>query len=221
MNFRISALLLATAGTLALSGCEQPNPNAYPNDPNARAKNGAIAGAIAGAGAGLIFGKGDRAAQAVAGAALGAAVGGAVGHSLDQQAADLRRQIGDGRISVTNTGNTLVVNMPQDILFATDSDHVRPALRNELSGVAQNLSSYPDSTVQVVGHTDNTGTASYNQNLSERRAGAVAGILIGDGVAPQRIQAIGRGEDQPIATNQTSEGRARNRRVEIIIIPNR
>lgn len=217
MNFRLP-LLLVTAGTLALAGCVDPYNTQY--DPNARAKNGAITGALIGAGAGAILGRGDRTAQAVAGAAVGAAVGGVIGHSLDQQAAELRAQINDDRISVTNTGNALVVNMPQDILFATDSDTVSPDLKAELNGVARNLMTYPNSTIEVIGHTDNTGTAAHNMALSQRRAGAVAGVLIGAGVQPARIQTLGQGENQPIATNMTPEGRARNRRVEIIIHPN-
>lgn len=217
MHFRLP-LLLATAGALALAGCVDPNN--YQNDPNARAKNGAITGALIGAGAGAILGRGDRTAQAVAGAAVGAAVGGAIGHSLDQQAAELRAQINDDRISVTNTGNSLVVNMPQDVLFATDSDTVAPDLKAELNGVARNLMTYPNSTIEVIGHTDNTGSAAHNMDLSQRRAGAVAGVLIGAGIQPARIQTIGKGESQPIATNMTPEGRARNRRVEIIIRPN-
>jgi outer membrane protein OmpA-like peptidoglycan-associated protein len=220
MTFRLP-LMLATVSALALAGCEAPNPNAYPNDPNARTKNGALTGALIGAGAAAIFGKGDTTGQVIAGAALGAAVGGAVGHSMDQQAADLRRQLGDGRISIINAGDHLVVRMPQDILFATDSDRVRAPLREDLSAVADNLLSYPDSTIQVIGHTDDTGSAQYNLGLSQRRAGAVAGVLIGDGVPPRRIQTIGAGEANPIASNDTTSGRARNRRVDIIIRPNR
>lgn len=213
-------LMLATLGALTLAGCEQPNPNAYPNDPNARTKNGALTGALIGAGTAAIFGRGDTAGQVIAGAALGAAIGGAVGYNLDQQAADLRRQIGDSRIQIVNAGDHLVVRMPQDILFATDSDRVRDSLRRDLEAVAENLINYPDSTIQVVGHTDSTGTAEYNLSLSQRRAGAVAGVLIGDGVPPQRIQTIGQGETNPIASNATAAGRAQNRRVDIIIRPN-
>ena len=110
--------------------------------------------------------------------------------------------------------------MPQDILFDVDSAAVKPALQSDLRVLVQSLQKYPGSTVQIVGHTDNTGAASYNQDLSERRAGAVSGILIGAGVAPSRVQSFGRGEDQPIATNLTLEGRALNRRVDITIRPN-
>jgi outer membrane protein OmpA-like peptidoglycan-associated protein len=106
-------------------------------------------------------------------------------------------------------------------LFATDSAAVRPDLRSDLNAVAASLLRYPNSTIQVVGHTDNTGTAAYNQDLSQRRAVSVASILRESGVPGGRIAAVGRGEDQPIASNLTPEGRAQNRRVEIIIRPNR
>ena len=101
-----------------------------------------------------------------------------------------------------------------------DSAALRPDLTNDLYAVAANLQKYPASTIQVVGHTDNTGTAGYNQDLSQRRAGSVAGVLISAGVPGSRIVAVGRGEDQPVASNLTPQGRAQNRRVEIVIRPN-
>ena len=118
-----------------------------------------------------------------------------------------------------NTGDRLIVTMPQDILFATDSADLRPDLRADLRTVAQSLNDYPQSRVQVLGHTDNTGSAQYNLDLSQRRAGSVAGQLIAYGVDAGRIRTTGLGEDQPIATNLTAEGRAKNRRVEIVILP--
>ena len=154
------------------------------------------------------------------GAAAGAAVGGAIGYSLDQQAADLRASMANNRIQIDNRGDYLLVTMPEGILFATDSAAVRADLQADIRALARNLQEYRDSTVEVVGHTDNTGSAEYNQDLSARRASAVAGILLEQGVAPSRVRSIGRGEDQPVATNLTPEGRAQNRRVEIFIRPN-
>jgi outer membrane protein OmpA-like peptidoglycan-associated protein len=110
--------------------------------------------------------------------------------------------------------------MPQDILFAVDSASVSGSLQDDLGAVANSLRRYPDSTVEVVGHTDNTGSAAYNQDLSQRRASAVASILASYGVSSGRIRAYGRGEDQPIASNLTVDGRAQNRRVDIFIRPN-
>ncbi|MES2844336.1 MAG: OmpA family protein [Pseudomonadota bacterium] len=212
-----SPLILATAGLMTLSACAV-DPNAYPGDPNARARQGAIIGGLAG----VALGAGqddDSLAKAVIGGAIGAAVGGAVGANLDQQAADLRNSLGNPNITVTNNGQYLVVNMPQDVLFATDSATLRPDLTRDIKAVAGSLLRYPNSRIEVIGHTDNTGSASYNQDLSQRRAVSVANILRDSGVPNARLTAFGRGEDQPIASNLTVEGRAQNRRVEIIIRP--
>lgn len=213
-------LLLATAGALVLAACTPTTTDT--GDPRQRTKEGALIGAGIGAVTGMIVTDGGKndARDALVGAAVGAAVGGMVGNSLDRQAADLRRDFGDDRINVVNTGSQLVVTMPQDILFATDSATVRPDLQSDLRVLARSLNQYPDTTIDVIGHTDNTGAASYNQDLSSRRAGSVAAVLTGAGVDPRRMRAYGRGEDQPIASNLTPDGRAQNRRVEIIIRPN-
>ncbi len=110
--------------------------------------------------------------------------------------------------------------MPQDLLFATDSATLRLDLIRVRQAVGRAQLKYPNSTVQVVGHTDNSGSAAYNQDLSQRRAVSVANVLRESGVPNGRISAYGRGEDQPIASNLTPAGRAQNRRVEIIIRPN-
>ena len=210
-------LLIATASLMALTACVDPN--AYPDDPNARAKNGAIIGGLAGALAGANSGGDDKLAKVVVGGALGAAIGGAIGASLDQQAAELRGSLSNPNVTVTNHGNYLTVNMPQDLLFAVDSTSLRPDLRADLGSVAQSLIRYPNSRIEVIGHTDNTGSAAYNYDLSQRRANAVATVLNQNGVPMGRMTTIGRGFDQPIASNTTPQGRAQNRRVEIIIYP--
>ena len=147
-----------------------------------------------------------------------ALAGGAIGGVLDRQAGELRQSLGPD-VGVVNTGNEIVVTMPQDILFATDSAALRPDLQSDLRTIAANLQRYPDSVVVVTGHTDSTGTAAHNQALSERRADAVAGVLISSGVPARRIQAVGAGQTQPIASNGSASGRAQNRRVEITIRP--
>ncbi|GLS85742.1 membrane protein [Cypionkella aquatica] len=217
MKFK-TPVIISTAALMALTACV--NPDAYPNDPNARAKNGAIVGGLLGAVAGGTSKGDDRLAKAVIGGALGAAVGGAIGSSLDAQAADLRGSL-SSNIGVTNNGSYLTVNMPQDLLFASDSANLRSDLTSDLRAVAASLNRYPNSTIEVIGHTDNTASAAYNQDLSQRRASAVANVLRDSGVPGGRISAYGRGEDQPIASNQTTSGRAQNRRVEIIIRPTR
>lgn len=202
------ALVLPLAAVLTLTACANTGPRQ-----NTGAATGAVAGGILG---GLISG---RPAGAAVGAVGGAIVGGAIGQQLDIQAGELRSGFGDSRINVVNTGNSLVVTMPQDILFETDSSRLTRSIRSDLIVLAKHLNKYPSSNVQVIGHTDNQGAASYNLNLSRQRAASVTEVLMRRGVAGNRITSIGRGEDQPVASNLTPEGRAQNRRVEIIIIP--
>ncbi len=216
--FRISTLA-ATASLLAVTACtsiDTPTGN-----PRTRTNEGIALGAATGVVLGLLGGRTvkERRNSALVGGVLGGALGGAVGAKLDQQAADLQASLGDGRIQVINQGDYLIVRMPEDILFAVDSAVVQPALRPDLAAVAANLNRYPGSTIEVVGHTDRTGPADYNLALSQRRARAVADILIAEGVSAGRVRAIGKGEDEPIATNYTPQGRAQNRRVEILIRP--
>jgi len=208
-------ILLATFGAMTLAGCVGPT-----TENNTRTRTGMATGALIGGAIGATRPGGDKLLNAAVGAVLGGAIGGAIGSALDQQAAELRNSIGDNRISVTNTGSELIVNMPQDILFATDSATLRGDLTQELHAVAQNLLNYPGSTVEVIGHTDNVGDAGYNQDLSQRRANSVAAVLRANGVRAGRLVAYGRGEDQPVASNLSAAGRAQNRRVEIIIRPN-
>ena len=212
---------LALAGLLTLAACQDSTTRIA--DPNYRAQNGALAGALLGGiiGASNRPGSGHEARlrSTLVGAALGAAAGGAIGATLDSQAADLRDRLGNPKVTVTNMGSHLLVNLPEDVLFATDSAAVRPDLAGQIRSIAANLVSYPNSRIQVQGHTDNTGTAAYNFDLSQRRAVAVSDILIGAGVPAARLSAVGIGEDRPIASNTTAAGRAQNRRVEIIITP--
>lgn len=217
MTFK-TPLFLSLASVLALSACVEPT--SYSDDPNARTKNGAVIGGVIGAVTGATLAKGDNKLKgAILGGALGAGAGALIGQDLDRQAAEMRGSFSNPNITVTNYGDYLVVNMPQDVLFATDSAALRPDLSSDVRAVAQSLLKYPNSTIQVIGHTDNSGTAAYNQDLSQRRASSVSNVLVGAGVPSSRVQTIGRGEDQPIASNLTPEGRAQNRRVEIIIRP--
>ena len=223
MRVKSKFLILAAASTLVLGACVDPNASGMSGGmtDNTRARTGAVAGAVVGGLFGATRPGGDsKLAQAAVGAGLGAAIGGVIGSRLDAQAADLRRDVGNPDIGIVNTGSELVVTMPQDLLFATNSASLRPDLQQDLRSVANNLLRYPDTTIQVIGHTDNTGTAALNADLSQRRATSVALVLRDAGVPSQRIVAFGRGEDRPIASNLTPEGRSQNRRVEIIIRPN-
>jgi outer membrane protein OmpA-like peptidoglycan-associated protein len=212
-------LILATLCSLSLAACVDPN--AYPDDPNARQKNGAIIGGLMGAVAGVASSSdGDELKGAIIGGAIGAGSGAMIGADLDRQAAELRASL-NANVSVTNFGDYLVVNMPQDLLFATGSAALSGSLTSDLRAVAASLVRYPNSRIEVIGHTDNVGEAALNQDLSQRRASAVAEVLRATGVPAGRMAIIGRGEDAPIASNQTDGGRAQNRRVEIIIRPTR
>lgn len=207
MKTRLS-LLAASAGLIALGACTDPNTGG----PN-RVGQGAAAGAVLG---GLI-GAGESKQNAVKGAILGAGVGALGGAVIDQQEKALRQQVTNPNVSINRVGDHLSVVLPESILFATDSAAVSAQGQNDLYGVARNLNQYPNSTVQVIGHTDSTGSQAYNLDLSQRRARSVAGILTAAGVNSGRISTAGRGSAQPIASNDTASGRAQNRRVEIQI----
>jgi outer membrane protein OmpA-like peptidoglycan-associated protein len=215
----LAALLIST---LAVPACNTST-GFDQNIDRTKTKQGAIIGGLVGAVAGMSQ-SGDnsveRKQRAVRGALIGAGLGAAIGNELDKQAAELQRDMNNNDVIIQNTGDRLIVTLPQDILFAVDSTHITPSLRSDLSVLAQNLINYPNSTIQIIGHTDNTGSADYNQSLSTERALAVSSILQQNGVPQFRIQATGRGESQPIASNLTPEGRAQNRRVDVVILPN-
>lgn len=215
MQFK-TPILMSLVALMALTACD-PFPQGDPNQ--TRTRTGAATGAIIGGLIGATSNSSERPLATIAGAVAGAAIGGAIGNSLDRQAADLRAQT-SGNIGVVNAGDRLVVTMPQDLLFATDSAALRPDLQADLRAVAANLQAYPASRIEVIGHTDNTGDAGYNRDLSQRRAASVASVLIGSGVPAGRINVVGMGEDMPIASNLTPQGQAQNRRVEIVIRPN-
>ncbi len=222
MNFSKLPLVAMVAGAMTLGACTQPTGNilAQPGDPNQKTKNGALIGAGAGALLGALSkGDGNRGDAALKGAVLGGALGAGIGYSLDKQEAELRQQMGS-EVTINNTGDRLIVTLPNNLLFATDSTALSPTLQGDLRALANNVQVYANSTLQVVGHTDSDGDAAYNQTLSEGRAQSVANTLIANGVPPQRVRTFGRGESQPVASNLTPDGKALNRRVEIVILPN-
>jgi len=216
---RKSPLFVALGAVVVLGACTDPSTIGGPNDPNQKRNQGALIGAGAGAVLGSILSN-DKSDGAIIGAVVGGAVGAGIGYNLDQQERELRRDLDNNGVQITNTGDRLIVTLPNDILFGVDSTAVRPDLRSDLGVLARSMQNYPNSTIQIVGHADSDGDASYNQRLSEGRANAVASVLTGNGVAFNRIQAFGRGEDQPVASNLTPEGKAQNRRVDIVILPN-
>ncbi len=219
MTISKSVLTAGLCSAFFLAACTDPATLTVQEDPNKNAKQGALLGGLIGAGVGAIANDSDPLLGALAGGAIGAAGGGVIGNQLDRQAAELRQQLANDGITIVNTGDRLIVTVPNDITFDTDSSTVRPALRADLVKVGQNLVNYPNSNVQIIGHTDSDGEASYNLGLSERRANAVADILQANGVSFSRITTVGQGENNPIASNLTPEGKAQNRRVEIVVVP--
>lgn len=218
MTFNRVSLAVAAAAFTFVAACDEAAPNQ-----NENLRQGALIGALGGAAVGAILNSDEsvreRNQAAIIGAALGATGGAVIGSNLDKQAEELRRQLRSD-VGVSNNGSNLVVVLSQDLLFATNSTTVSGTSQNELRTVANSLNRYPNTTVNVIGHTDNVGDANFNQGLSERRAQAVASILINGGVTPSRIRSIGAGENQPIASNLNASGRQMNRRVEIVITPN-
>lgn len=188
---------------------------------NKRAATGTAVGAATGAGAGAAIGAiaGNKAGEGAAiGAIVGALGGGAVGAYMDQQQRDLEAAVGN-EDQVRRDGDQLALTMSGDFLFATGSADLAPGARTKLARVARVLAKYPETQLEVVGHTDSTGSTEVNQRLSEARAEAVATELTAQGIDRSRILARGIGASQPLASNDSAVGRARNRRVEIEVIP--
>ncbi len=220
-NSVTTGLTAALAGALMLTGCATyTGQTSDPNDPN-RTRNNALIGAGIGAVAGLLSGDSatERRQHALIGAGAGALTGGAVGAYQDRQEAELRRQMAGTGVDVVRQGDNITLNMPGNVTFGFDQSNIQPQFYPVLNNVANTLRQYEQTVIEVAGHTDNTGAAAYNQQLSERRAQAVAQYLGGQGVNQQRIITVGAGMTRPIADNSTEAGRAQNRRVEITLVP--
>ena len=208
-------LLLALLAT----GCTTVNP--YTNEQQtAKATNGALIGAVAGAAIGVASSsKSDRGKGALIGAASGAALGGGIGYYMDVQETKLRQQLASTGVSVTRVGDTIVLNMPNEVTFQVDKTDLSSGAMRVLDSVVLVAKEYDKTQLNVVGYTDSSGSESYNLRLSQVRASEVGNYLIRKGVSGQRVLTQGRGEDSPIASNATPQGRAQNRRVEIILSP--
>lgn len=180
---------------------------------------GAVAGAAIGAGIGAATGNSDDAKRgALIGAGVGAATGAGVGYYMDTQEAKLRQRLANTGVSVTRDGDQIHLNMPGNILFATNSTQLTQG-RDVLTSVALVLKEFNKNYAMVSGHTDNVGSSSYNLQLSEARAISVKNYLISQGAPADKLLAQGLGESSPITSNNTEQGRAMNRRVEITIAP--
>lgn len=211
----IRTLALSAAG-LMLAGCvTDPNTGQTIYGNTAR---GAAIGALGGAAAGTLAG-GNDGRNAAVGAAVGALAGAAVGRYMDQQEAELRRQTAGTGIGVQRNGDQIELMMPSDVTFAVNQSTIQPQFYGSLNQVASTLTQYPSTTVDIIGHADSDGAESYNQTLSERRASSVRDYLATQGVQTVRMVALGRGEMEPIAPNDTAANKARNRRVQVVLTP--
>ena len=216
-----SRLAAVTMGlVVGLSACTTLDPYTREERP-ARAQRQAIIGAAAGAVAGLITGDSsmERKKRALVGAGLGALAGAGVGAYMDRQEARLRAELERTGVSVTRIGDNITLNMPGNITFATDSADLNASFYEVLNSVTTVVNEFEQTVIEVAGHTDSTGTDAYNQQLSERRASAVASYLGTRNVLRDRMITVGMGEGRPVATNETDVGRQQNRRVELTLVP--
>jgi outer membrane protein OmpA-like peptidoglycan-associated protein len=215
---RLSCVVL---GAVLLAGCTT---HADGTQSVNKTAVGAGVGALAGGVLGNRLDKDKRGRGTVIGAVAGAAAGAGIGYVMDRQEAELRDQLASERaqhaVEVERVRDDLLkLTLANEVSFDVGSAAVKPAFKPSLAKVAEVLQRY-DSRVTVVGHTDSSGSESYNQQLSLRRAQAVLDELVREGVPYPRLSAAGRGEDEPRADNATSAGRAQNRRVEILLQTN-
>lgn len=220
MNKSIQGLAICMAAAVLTAGCQTIDPYTGETKTSSATKGAAI-GAGAGAVLGILTGDDskERRKRALIGAGVGAIAGGAVGTYMDNQEAKLREQLEGTGVSVSRVGNDIILNMPGNVTFQTDSSDLNPQFFGVLDSVGLVLKEYDKTVIEVTGHTDSTGSAEYNQALSERRAATVATYINNRGIDRQRILAFGRGLTQPIADNATAAGRAINRRVELTLSP--
>jgi outer membrane protein OmpA-like peptidoglycan-associated protein len=214
-----AALIVAVTTALA-AGCQTTDPYTGESKTSS-ATFGALIGAGTGAAIGMISGHDakQRKQRALIGAGVGALGGGAVGAYMDKQEEELRREMRESGVSVTRKGEDIVLNMPGNVTFRTASADLNSQFFKVLDGVARVAKKYDKTIIEVAGHTDNVGDANYNRQLSQRRASAVAQYLVSRGVAEPRIMTAAGGEEHPIASNSTEQGRAANRRVEVTLAP--
>jgi outer membrane protein OmpA-like peptidoglycan-associated protein len=209
-SIRHSTSLLVIAAALLLGGCSSLSDT----------QKGAIIGAGAGAAGGAAVGSaaGGTAEGAIIGAVVGGTAGAIIGRRMDKKAEELDEELENA--DVERVGEGIKVTFDGGILFDFDSAALRDEARANLSEFATSMKEFEDTKILIVGHTDSKGPADYNQDLSERRAGSAADLLRGRGIQGRRITAVGRGETEPVATNDTEAGRQQNRRVEIAVYAN-
>jgi outer membrane protein OmpA-like peptidoglycan-associated protein len=212
---RVGILAVATM-SVVLAGCQSMEN--FTNNPDLqKTRQGTGIGAAGGAAIGLIINHSWQ--GALIGAAVGALAGGAVGNYMDRQEAKLRQDMAGTGVEVVRNGQNLTLSMPSNITFAFDSAKLNPQFDPVLDKLGKTLTEYNQTVIQIAGHTDNVGSHEYNMKLSLQRADGVKSYLVTQGVPAARLVTIGVGPDYPVASNDTAEGRAENRRVEITIVP--
>jgi len=210
MKKLIAGLLMIVVTFLIQSGCASWN----------NTQKGAVVGTAAGGTMGAVIGKsaGNTALGAIIGAAVGGGAGAIIGNQMDKQAEEIKKTVPDAKVE--RVGEGIVVEFTSNVLFGFDKSSLSDESKISLDKLVKVLNSYPDTNIEVQGHTDSKGSTSYNQNLSEQRASVVTGFLDGKGIAENRLTLKGFGESSPKYTNETTEGRTMNRRVEFLITAN-
>jgi outer membrane protein OmpA-like peptidoglycan-associated protein len=195
---------------LLISGCASMN----------KTQKGAVIGTAAGAGVGTVVGKvsGNTALGAIIGAAVGGTTGAIIGRKMDKQAEEIKKTVPDA--TVERVGEGIVVEFSSNVLFDLNKSDLSTDARMNLDKLVTILNTYPDTNIEIQGHTDNSGSDTYNQTLSEKRAGSVSNYLTSKSILSQRVTTKGFGESAPDYDNATDEGRAQNRRVEFLITAN-
>jgi outer membrane protein OmpA-like peptidoglycan-associated protein len=204
------SLIMFISAVLILSGCASWN----------KTQKGAVVGTAAGGTMGAVIGKaaGNTALGAIIGAAVGGTTGAVIGHKMDKQAEEIKNTVPGAKVE--RVGEGIVVEFSSNVLFGFDRSNLSVDSKTNLNKLVTVLNSYPDTDIELQGHTDNKGTELYNQTLSEQRATAVSGYLAGQGISSRRVTIKGFGETVPKYDNETADGRAQNRRVEFLISAN-
>ncbi len=223
MKIQLLSAIMVAALSVSLTGCKTLDAFTGEEKTSSTTKGSAI-----GAGIGALIGyvsardksSRDRRKAMLVGAGVGGLSGAAIGNYMDKQEDELRQKLQGTGVSVTRSENELILNMPGNITFATDSSSLKPSFHEVLDSVVLVLNEFNQTLIEVAGHTDSTGSEAYNQKLSYQRATSVGNYLMDAGGIPfDRVMTVGRGEMRPIADNKTAQGRQLNRRVELTLIP--
>lgn len=205
-----SLVIVATSVAILMSGCKNMN----------KSQKGAVIGTAGGAAMGAVIGKaaGNTALGAIIGATVGGVTGAVIGRKMDKQAEEIKNEVPGAKVE--RVGEGIVVEFSNAVLFGFDQSSLSGKAESTLDDLIKILNKYPDTDLEIQGHTDNTGADSYNQGLSERRSSAVANYLTSHGISSKRVKTIGFGETAPKYSNDTESGRSQNRRVEFLITAN-